>query len=124
MKKYWVKKGLMIAIFVIAATLFFSLLVFGLWNAILPPVLGVKSITFLQALGLLVLSKILFGGFRGGWRGRRGQEWRQNMKEKWETMTPVERERFKSEWKNRCGTRWGMKPNSEAAGNAGADAGR
>ncbi len=100
----------MITIFVIAAILLFSLVVMSLWNAILPAVLGVKAITFIQASGILVLSKILFGGFRGGWRGGRGQEWKQKMKEKWETMTPEQRDQFKTEWKNRCGGRWGMKP--------------
>ncbi len=87
----------------------------GLWNAILPAVLGVKAITFGQALGILLLSKILFGGFGGGWRGGRSHEWKKNMKEKWETMTPEQREQFKAEWKNRCGGRWGMRPQTREA---------
>ena len=95
----------MIITIAIAAVLVFGFVVMGLWNAILPAVLGVKTITFLQALGILLLSKILFGGFgRGGgpFAGRR-HEWRQQMKEKWGAMTPEEREKFKAEWKNRCG---------------------
>ncbi len=56
-----------IALFIVAI-LVFGAVVMGLWNAILPAVLGVKAITFLQALGILALSKILFGGF-----GRRGE---------------------------------------------------
>lgn len=110
MKKFWIKKGLMIGLMVIAAILVFGAVVMGLWNAILPAVLGVKTITFMQALGILLLSKILFGGFRGGCRPGGGREWKQKMKAKWETMTPDERDSFKSEWKNRCGGRWGMKP--------------
>lgn len=106
----------MIAAFIIAATLLFTLVVMALWNNILPAVLGVKAITFIQALGILVLSKILFGGFRGGWHRGRGQEWRQKMKDKWETMTPEQRDGFKAEWKNRCGGRWGMKPQNEESG--------
>ena len=101
--------------FFVAAILLFTAVVMGLWNAILPAVLGVKVITFIQALGILVLSKILFGGFRGGWRGGHRHEWKQNMKEKWDTMTPEQREQFKAEWKNRCGGRWGMKRENEAA---------
>ena len=108
MKKYWIKKGLMITVFVIAATTLFTWVVMSLWNAILPEVLGVKAVSFAQALGILLLSKILFGGFRGGWRGG-GREWKQKMKAKWDTMTPEERNQFKSEWKNRCGGRWGMR---------------
>ncbi|MCW3089104.1 MAG: hypothetical protein JWP81_173 [Ferruginibacter sp.] len=109
MKKFWIRKGLMMATFFIAAMLLFTLVVMALWNAILPAVIGVKTITYIQALGILVLTKILFGGFHGGWRGGRGHEWKQNMKEKWDTMTPEQREKFKSEWKNRCGGRWRMK---------------
>lgn len=96
----------MFLILFIAAVLLFGGVVMGLWNAILPAVLGVKAITFMQALGILLLSKILFGGFGGrGWRG--SPQWKQKMKQRWDNMTPVERENFKAEWKNRCGSRWG-----------------
>ena len=45
----------------------FSLLVFLLWNWLMPVIFGLTTITFFQAFGLLVLSKILFFGFhRGG----------------------------------------------------------
>ena len=104
------KKLLMIIPMVIAAVLLFGLVVMGLWNAILPAVLGVKTISFWQALGILLLSKILFGGFGGGRRGggfgHRGQEWRQGMADKLKNMSSEEREQFKTEWKNRCGPRW------------------
>ena len=45
-----------------------ALTVFGfvtehLWNWLMPAIFGLKTITFLQALGLVVLSKILLGGF-------------------------------------------------------------
>lgn len=122
MKKFWIRKGLMMLVFVTAAILLFSLAVMGLWNAILPAVLGVKAITFSQALGILVLSKILFGGFRGGggFRGRR-HEWKQRMKDKFESMTPDEREKFRSEWKNRCGGRWGMRFDNMGADKTSAD---
>lgn len=111
MKKFWIKKGIMFLCFFIVAMLAFGLLVMGLWNAILPAVLGVKTITYLQALGILLLSKILFGGFKGGWRGgRRHQPRWIEMKEKFAGMTPEEREKFKTEWKNRCSGRWGKQP--------------
>ena len=93
--------------FFVAAVLLFGLVVMGLWNAILPAVLGVKAITFVQALGILLLSKILFGGFGGGRHWRGSQAWKQKMKQRWDNMTPEEREQFKAEWKNRCGHRWG-----------------
>ena len=51
-----------------------GLAVMLLWNAILPAVLGVAALTYWQAIGILALSRLLFGGFhRGGpWGGRRG----------------------------------------------------
>jgi len=107
MKKIWIKKGLMILVFGIAAILVFGLVVMGLWNAILPVVLGVKTISFWQALGILLLSKILFGGFGGGWRNK--GKWME-MKNKFAEMTPAEKEQFKAEWKNKCGGRWTMRP--------------
>jgi Ca2+/H+ antiporter, TMEM165/GDT1 family len=104
MKKLWIKKGFMFLFIIIAAVLAFGLVVMGLWNAILPAVIGVKAITFAQALGILVLSKILFGGFGGGgrrWRG--GPAWKEKMKQRWANMTPEEKEKFKAGWRNRCG---------------------
>jgi hypothetical protein len=112
MKKFWIKKGLMIGLMVIAAILVFGAVVMGLWNAILPAVLGVKAITFMQALGILLLSKILFGGFKGGGRRGPGGPWKERMKEKWENMSPEQRDSFQAEWKNRCGGRWGMRSRS------------
>ncbi len=104
MKKLWIKKGIMFLFIFIAAVLVFGLVVMGLWNAILPAVLGVKTITFTQALGILVLSKILFGGFGGGGRRWRGSPaWKEKMKQRWDNMTAEEREKFKGGLKNRCG---------------------
>ncbi|MBW9105425.1 hypothetical protein [Paraburkholderia phenoliruptrix] len=71
--------------------------VMALWNWVMPALfVGAKPIDFAHALGLLVLSRILFGGFRGhgGWRERR--HWR-----KWEAMTPEEREQFQTAWRSR-----------------------
>jgi hypothetical protein len=104
------KKLFMIIPAVLAAIALFGLLVMGLWNAILPAVLGVKAISFWQALGILLLSKILFGGFggkRGGGFGHRhNAEWRQGMQERFKNMTPQERDKFKAEWRNRCRPGW------------------
>jgi hypothetical protein len=120
MKKFWIKKGLMFLTFFIAAILLFGFIVMGLWNAILPAVLGVKAISFVQALGILLLSKILFGGFGGrGWRG--SPAWKQKMKQRFENMSPEEREQFKAEWKNRCGGRWGRFEKNDTASTMSAE---
>jgi hypothetical protein len=89
----------------VVAILVFGEVVMLLWNNVLAAATNVHTITFLQALGLLVLSKILFGGFRGGWGPRRSY-WKNRMQQKWNNMTPDEREKFKQEWQRRCG-KWG-----------------
>jgi len=122
MKKFWIKKGLMILFFGTIAVTAFGFIVMSLWNALLPAILGVKAITFLQALGLLLLSKILFGGFGGGGRGWRGSPaWKQKMKQRWDNMTPEEREKFKAEWKHRCGGRWGRPEKTDTASSMSAE---
>jgi hypothetical protein len=95
-----VLKGIRIAIFVIIGAAVLGFVVKGLWNALIPPIFGWHTITFWQGIGLLLLSKILFGGFHrhgGPGRGR----WQQRMKDRWEQMTPEEREKFRNGM--RCG---------------------
>ena len=72
-----------------------------LWNWLLPPLFGWPTVTFWQALGLLALSRILFGGF-GGHRGMRSNM-RRRMAERMEQMSPEERERFRNTMRTRCG---------------------
>jgi len=95
-----------LAILGIAAFIFIGgQLVMYLWNWLLPPLFGWHQITFWQALGLLVLCRILFGGFHG--HGAGGASWRRRMRERmaerWERMTPEEREKYRQEWRGRCG---------------------
>jgi len=100
-------KILKIILFVALGILVFGSLVMWLWNAVLVQVLHVGIINFPQALGILLLSKILFGGFRGAHWGR--HKWREKMHDRWEKMTPEDREKFKQEWQNRCGRRFGRR---------------
>ena len=58
-------------------------------------------IDFWQAIGLLALSRILFGGL--GWRGSGRSHMRRRMAERWERMTPEERERLRQGMRGRCG---------------------
>lgn len=64
-----------------------------LWNWLLPPLFGWPQVTFWQALGILILSRILFGGF--GMRGGPRHKMRRSMSEHWEHMSPEEREKFR-----------------------------
>jgi len=122
MKKFWIKKGLMILVFGSIAILVFGFVVMSLWNAILPAVLGVKAISFIQALGILLLSKILFGSFKGGFgRRRHHKETWMAMQQKFASMNPEEREKFKAEWRNRCGGRWRAAAKDDTATNLAAE---
>jgi len=64
-----------------------------LWNWLLPPLFGWPALTFWQALGLLALCRILLGGF--GRHGCYPSGFRRRLAERWEHLTPEERERFR-----------------------------
>jgi hypothetical protein len=80
-------------------------IVMWLWNAILPELVGVKPIKFWQAIGLLILSRILFGGFRFGNGGKHHQARKRRWKEKWMNMSEEERAAFKERWRGKCETK-------------------
>jgi hypothetical protein len=74
-----------------------------LWNWLLPSLFGWPSITFWQALGLLALCRIFFGGF-GVHRGRGyGMGFRRGRGRRWDRMNDDERERFRQTTRDRCG---------------------
>ncbi|WP_348261989.1 hypothetical protein P8935_19570 [Telmatobacter sp. DSM 110680] len=97
MKKLWI--ALIAPPAIVLFVWLFGELVMHLWNWLLPPLFGWHLISFWQALGLLLLSRILFGswGSGGGNRGPRGRRAR------WDKMTPEEREKLRQSWSARCG---------------------
>jgi O-antigen/teichoic acid export membrane protein len=103
----WVLK---IAVLALAAAAAVGLAVMSLWNWLAPELIGAHPIDFVQAVGLLLLCRILFGGFRGGFGGHR--HWRARMAERLEQMTPEERERFQAGLRARCGGRGSSAPPS------------
>src|SRR4051812_37208954 len=103
MRTNWILKGIGIAILVVAGISLLGFVVMHLWNWLIPAIFtGAIAINYCQALGILVLSKILFGGFKGrggcGCGGYRGH-WRSRWKQKWEGMSEEDRAKFRS----RCG---------------------
>lgn len=83
-----------------------------LWNWLLPPLFGWSKIGFWQALGLLALCRILFGGL--GLRPSPGSRVRDRMRARWGAMTPEERARFRQ----RMRERWGFGPPAGESGRA------
>lgn len=96
-------RAIKIGLFVVAATVVFGFLVQALWNGLMPGLFGLHAITFWQALGLFLLSKILFGGFHRGGGGGGGRHWRQQMKARWEGMSAEEREKLMAGMRGRRG---------------------
>ncbi|GAB3896973.1 hypothetical protein [Spirosoma agri] len=137
MRKFWFRRGLRFLGFALVFVGLMGFVVMALWNALLPTILGVATISFWQALGLLVLSRILFGGFGprgfggrgfrngnerndaewGGGFGASRHEWKQKMAERWEQMTPEQRDQMKKQWRDRCRSwgrgRWGSQKNDD-----------
>jgi hypothetical protein len=103
MKRRWLWRALKFAPIAVAFVALVGVVVMSLWNWLMPAIFAWPRIGFWQALGLLILSKILLGGFRGhsgpGWQGH----WRGRMMERWEKMTPEEREKFRQTLRYRCG---------------------
>jgi hypothetical protein len=108
MSRRW--KMIFIAPLAILAMLLFAIIggeiVLHLWNWLLPPLFGWRQITFWQALGILVLCRVLFGGLGSHRSGR--SNFRRRMGERCEHRTPEERERFRQ----RMRERWGSGPST------------
>lgn len=106
-----VSRCLKIGLMVVAGIAALTWVVMQLWNCLLPDLfLGVSPIGYWQALGVLALSRILFGGLRGScpshWHERR---------ERWEKMTPEERAQLKSRFRSRWSACRSSEKSEEAA---------
>jgi hypothetical protein len=92
-------KGAAFLVLAIGVLAGLSLVVMSLWNWLVPSLFHGPAVQYWQAVGLLLLARILFGGWRGGaWHGH----WRQRM---WRL-----RERFQ----HRCGHHAGPAPGTTA----------
>ena len=101
----WIFRGLGIFALFVVAFIMFGYITMYLWNWLMPDLFNLKTIDFAQAMGLVILSKILFGGIK--MRGDRGWGQKRYWKAKWESMTPEDREKFKTEFAVRCKHKWG-----------------
>ncbi len=102
----------MFFMFVVLAPIFIALYGFAvqyLWNWLLPDIVGATEITFWQALGLIALSKLLFGfGRSGGGKhkcGHKSHSWKSKMKDKFANMSEEERAQCCDDW-NAMKARW------------------
>jgi hypothetical protein len=105
------RRTMMMPIGILAAIAAFGIAVMLLWNALVPSIFGLAVINFWQALGLLALTRLLFGGFGKnflhGARMRATDGFGKNpLRAKWAKMTPQERREFV----NRCHRGRGFEP--------------
>jgi hypothetical protein len=80
--------------FVILFVALLGFVVMSLWNWLMPAIFGLGTITYWQAWGLLILGRLLVGGFRMGGGGP-SPRWRHRMRERWAHMSQEERDKFR-----------------------------
>ena len=105
-RSFWLLGGLK---FILFGALFITAAGFAtmsLWNWLVPSLFHGPLLDFWQTLGLLLLSRILFGGWgrggRAGWTRRR-QAWRQKMADRMANLSPEEQEKFRQKMRTSCG---------------------
>lgn len=107
MKSGWISRTVKIAAFVALGIAGMGLLLMLLWNVLIPDIFNGPRISFLQALGLLLLGRILFMSFRpwgfAGSYGKKSEYWRKKFEEKVANMPPEQREKIKQAYARRCG---------------------
>ena len=100
MKRNWMFKAAKIALLAVVFVSVAGAVVMWLWNALVPEIFGASEISWVQALGLLVLARLLVGGRGHGRPGgrRRWRDWEQKLA----SMSPEELERWKAERGRTC----------------------
>lgn len=119
-RSFWLAKA---AKFVVAAALFITVATAAtqyLWNWLVPEIFHGPALSFGQALGLLVLSRILFGGWGrgGGQKFAQGRAWKQRMEQRLASFSPEEREKFRAQMRSRCMNSWAHKVAAEPVSTA------
>lgn len=108
-------KGVKIAMWIVfgaALIALFGFITMYLWNWLMPKIFGLPTLTITETFGLLLLAKILFGfGGKGGNGAQHKWQWKHRMLNKFETMSPEDRERFKARMKEKW-CRWDEKPST------------
>lgn len=113
---FWFFRAIKFVIFLVLFLTIGGFITMNLWNWLVPELFHGPLITFWQTIGLLVLSKILFGGFgRSRWKGRgdrwrgmhkgkydeRCSDWKEKMAEKMRGMSEEDREKFKEKFEKK-----------------------
>lgn len=100
-RRYWVARVLKGAVAVVVLLGLLSFAAMTLWNWLVPALFAGPTLNYWQTLGLLVLSRMFFGGLHHRRGGPFGHSWH-HTRARWKQMTPEEREhlrnRFREGW--------------------------
>src|SRR4029453_7820221 len=88
-----VGKAIEVALLLTIVIAGFGQAVLQLWNLLMPELFGLRPLRFWQAVGLMALSWILFGGLRGF--GMITGPGRHSTPDSWARLTPEESGRFR-----------------------------
>ena len=96
-------KVMKVALFIAVAVAACSWIVMSLWNWLFPALFGWHTLDWGKALGILVLSRILFGGLRGHRPPWAGGNHRRRWQARWKQMSPEEQTKFREGLRGHCG---------------------
>lgn len=113
-RNFWLLRGLRFLLFGVLFVAVLGYVTMSLWNWLVPDLFGGPIISFWQTLGLLLLTRILFGSFhKGGRQGawaRQRKIWRQKMESRMAMLSPEEQEKFRQKMQHSCsGVPWGRR---------------
>ena len=109
-RTFWLLRGLRFALFGALFVALAGFVTMSLWNWLVPELFHGPLISLPQALGLLLLSRLLLGGFGGGGRAgawaRQRRAWQQRMAGRLESLSPEQQEQFRQQMQHRCTMGW------------------
>ena len=92
---YYHRRKFFFAPLAILSLALFSWVTMLLWNVLMPEIFNFSLINFWQALGLLVLARLLFGGWHRPWRSHWTQpQMNHELRNKIKNMSPEEKKEF------------------------------
>jgi hypothetical protein len=97
----------MIILGILAVTglaILFGFAVMWLWNWLMPELFGLPTLTFWKAVGVVLLSKLLFGGFGGGGSSKGGSKRKKKKNDfsKWEFYDKFWKEEGEQAYEEYC----------------------
>lgn len=109
-RNFWLLRSLRFAFFGALFVALAGFVTMSLWNWLMPALFHGPAISLGQTFGLLLLSRLLFGGFRGGGRAgawaRQRRAWQQRMAGRLDSLSPEQQEQFRQQMRSRCSMGW------------------